>query len=91
MRSVPSPAVLTNRVVPSRTKPVDGTFANNEQITLEYDMITLDAFLVFLGAASLPAIYVFILSRWLERQAAPETTKQNARLVAKHELVHHPA
>jgi len=29
-------------------------------------MITLDAFLVFLAAASLPVIYLFLVSRWVE-------------------------
>jgi len=29
-------------------------------------MITLDAFLVFLAAASLPATYIFLMSRWIE-------------------------
>ena len=29
-------------------------------------MITLDAFLVFLAAASLPVIYLFITSYWVE-------------------------
>jgi hypothetical protein len=32
-------------------------------------MITLDALLVFLGAASLPVIYLFICSRWLESES----------------------
>ena len=31
-----------------------------------HSMITLDAFLVFLFAASLPATYIFICSRWIE-------------------------
>jgi hypothetical protein len=49
-------------------------------------MITLDAFLVFLAAASLPATYLFIVSRWLEpacRQNHPETTAQKAKPIAK--------
>ena len=53
-------------------------------------MITPDALLVFLGAASLPAIYLFILSRWIEpayRRAYPETTEKKARRVAQRELV----
>ncbi|HVY71080.1 MAG TPA: hypothetical protein VHH73_14205 [Verrucomicrobiae bacterium] len=29
-------------------------------------MITFDAFLVFLVAAALPVIYLFLLRRWLE-------------------------
>ena len=29
-------------------------------------MITLDAFLVFLVAASLPATYILLISRWIE-------------------------
>jgi len=29
-------------------------------------MITLDAFLVFLAAVSLPATYIFLISRWIE-------------------------
>jgi hypothetical protein len=41
-------------------------------------MITLDAFLMFLGAASLPVIYLFLVSRWVEAEyrkvhSAPET------------------
>jgi hypothetical protein len=81
-------------VVPDAIEALEGTSANNEQTTLEYDMITPDAFLVFLGAASLPVIYIFILSRWLEpsyRQAYPETTKHRARPVAERELVHQSA
>ena len=31
-------------------------------------MITLDAFLMFLGAASLPVIYLFLVSRWVEAE-----------------------
>jgi hypothetical protein len=31
-------------------------------------MITLDAFLVFLLAASLPVAYLWIVSRWVERE-----------------------
>jgi len=61
---------------------------------LEHDMITPDAFWVFLGAASLPLIYIYILSRWLEpayRQAYPETTQRKARPVAARELVHQVA
>ncbi len=57
-------------------------------------MITPDAFLVFLGAASLPVIYIFILSRWLEpsyRQAYPETTEHKAQPFAERELVHQSA
>jgi len=57
-------------------------------------MITSDALLVFLGAAALPVIYVYILSRWLEpayRQAYPETTQRKARPVAACELVHQAA
>jgi hypothetical protein len=41
-------------------------------------MITFDAFLVFLGAALLPVIYLFIVSRWIEpefRKTYPTTTR----------------
>jgi hypothetical protein len=31
-------------------------------------MITLDAFLIFLAAASLPVIYVLLVSRWVEAE-----------------------
>ena len=31
-------------------------------------MITLDAFLMFLAAASLPVIYLFLVSRWVEAE-----------------------
>jgi hypothetical protein len=61
---------------------------------LEYDMITLDAFLVLLAAASLPATYILILSRWIEpayRQDYPETTAQEAKPIAKRDLVPQPA
>ena len=81
-------------MVPDAIEALEGTSLNNEQTTLEYDMITPDAFLVFLGAASLPVIYIFILSRWLEpsyRQAYPETTQRKARPVAACELVHQAA
>jgi hypothetical protein len=73
---------------------IKGTSANNEQTTLEHDMITPDAFLVFLGATSLPVIYIFILSRWLEpayRQAYPESAKPSPRRVAQRELIHQSA
>ena len=52
-------------------------------------MITFDAFLVFLGAASLPVIYLFILSRWLEResrQTDPNAPVRESRPVMKREL-----
>ena len=53
-------------------------------------MITLDAFLVFLGAASLPVIYLFICSRWIEpaqREAGgPQVKKEKTKAVVKHEL-----
>ena len=61
---------------------------------LEYDMITLDAFLVLLAAASLPATYILILSRWIEpayRQDYPETTAQKAKPIAKRDPVPQPA
>jgi hypothetical protein len=38
----------------------------NENTSRKKTMITLDAFLVFVGAASLPVIYILLLSRWLE-------------------------
>ena len=47
-------------------------------------MITFDAFLVFLGAVSLPATYIFLLSRWLE----PDY--RNARSDRDVEPVHAP-
>jgi len=31
-------------------------------------MITLDAFLMFLAAASLPVIYLLLVSRWVEAE-----------------------
>ena len=31
-------------------------------------MLTLDAFLMFLGAASLPVIYLLLVSRWVEAE-----------------------
>ena len=57
-------------------------------------MITFDAFLVFLGAASLPVIYLFILSRWLEResrQTDPNAPVRESRPVMKHELTRQSA
>jgi hypothetical protein len=44
-------------------------------------MITLDAFLVFLAAASLPVIYLFIASYWVEpeyRKVCAAGTTTNA-------------
>jgi hypothetical protein len=44
-------------------------------------MITIDAFLVFLAAASLPVIYLWIASRWVEsedRKVHPGTGKSKA-------------
>ena len=53
-------------------------------------MITLDAFLVFLAAVSLPATYVFLLSRWLEPEdrkvsatSKPEPVLPTGRLIHK--------
>jgi len=57
-------------------------------------MITLDAFLVLLAAASLPATYILILSRWIEpayRQDYPEPTAQKARPLVKRDPVSQPA
>jgi len=54
-------------------------------------MITLDAFLVFLGAASLPVIYILILSRWLEpeyRKAYPDQSPQKSETPRNLKLVH---
>ena len=61
---------------------------------LEHDMITFDAFLVFLGAALLPATYIFIVSRWIEpayRQNHPETTAQKTKPIAQRDPVPQPA
>jgi hypothetical protein len=56
----------------------------------EIDMITLGAFLVLLGAASLPATYILILSRWLEpeyRKAYPVTRTTESVPAAKPQLI----
>lgn len=42
-------------------------------------MITFDAFLVFLGAASLPVIYLFIVSRWVEAEARRDRSASNGQ------------
>jgi hypothetical protein len=53
-------------------------------------MISLDALLVFIAAASLPVIYVLLLRRWLEpesRQSQPEKRVDPAhhcKLVKQH-------
>ena len=55
-------------------------------------MITLDAFLVFLGAASLPVIYLFIVSRWVEaesRRSSSVSEKTGSEYAP--ELVRHAA
>jgi hypothetical protein len=57
--------------------------SDNEQTKLEDDMITLDAFLVFLAAASLPVIYLLVVSRWIEteyRKIYPEAMRPQAPL-----------
>ena len=57
---------------------------------LEYDMITLDAFLVFLAAALLPVTYILIVSRWIEpayRQDHAETTAQKPKPITKRDSV----
>jgi len=54
-------------------------------------MITLDAFLVFLATASLPVIYIWLVSRWVEveyRETYGEPAPANppthqAKLIAK--------
>jgi hypothetical protein len=68
--------------------------ANNEQIKLKNHMITLDAFLIFVGAASLPVLYIWILSRWIEpayRQDYPKTMAPVAKPVVKGKLVQQAA
>jgi len=50
--------------------------------------------LFLLAAASLPAAYILIVSRWIEpayRQNFSETTAQKAKLVAKLDPVPQPA
>ena len=47
-------------------------------------MITFDAFLVFLAAAALPAVYMWLASRWIE----PEHRKVNADVARSHPRVH---
>jgi hypothetical protein len=67
--------------------------ANNKQL-LKDDMITLDALLVFVGAASLPVLYLWILSRWIEpayRRDYPKTTELEAKPVVKRKLMHQSA
>ena len=61
---------------------------------LEYDMITLDACLVLLAAASLPATYILIVSRWIEpayRQSYPETIAPKAKPITKRDPLPQPA
>jgi hypothetical protein len=46
-------------------------------------MITLDALLIFLAAASLPVIYLWMVSRWIEtecRKIYPEAMRPQAPL-----------
>ena len=65
--------------------------ANNQQ---SLTMITLDAFLVFLGTALLPVIYFFILSRWIEaeyRLAYPHTTVGKTKSSVQLELAQQAA
>jgi hypothetical protein len=54
-------------LVPDGIPPANGP-SDNEHTKLEHDMITLDAFLVFLAAASLPVIYLLMVSRWIETE-----------------------
>ena len=65
--------------------PLKRNLQTNKQIARKNTMITLDAFLVFLGAASLPVIYIFLLSRWLEPEyrRAYDKTGQNVRTAHK--------
>jgi hypothetical protein len=39
---------------------------DQQTIQTNTNMITLDAFLVFLAAASLPVAYILLMSRWIE-------------------------
>jgi hypothetical protein len=46
-------------------------------------MITLDAFLVFLFAASLPVVYLLICRRWIEsdpRQTPPSSAEEESHV-----------
>ena len=57
-------------------------------------MITFDAFLVSLGAASLPVIYLFILSHWLERESRqidPNAPVRESKPAMKRELTRQSA
>ena len=54
-------------------------------------MITLEAFLVFLFAASLPVTYILICSRWIERadrQEAKGAAPKAPEGIAKAALAH---
>ncbi len=53
-------------------------------------MITFDAFLVLLAAASLPVIYLFLVSRWIEtdyRQTYPDAVTPSAPLTQRNFVV----
>lgn len=58
-------------------------------------MITLDAFLVLLFAASLPVTYIFICSRWIEpayRESGWVRPKEEkAKTVVEHSLAQQAA
>lgn len=62
---------------------------------LEKTMITLDAFLVFLGAAALPVIYILLVSRWIEpeyrRAYGKKTTTPKTKPAAQHHQALQPA
>ena len=70
-----------------------GTAKNKRK--LEHTMITFDAFLVLLGAAMLPVLYIAICSRWIEpeyRKAGwPTPDHDKPQPVANRELAQQAA
>jgi len=66
---------------------------DDEQSIREKIMITLDAFLVVLAAASLPVSYLFVVSRWIEaedRKTRPDVVAPEVPL-APRRFVEQPA
>jgi hypothetical protein len=56
-----------------------GKRAHDATVLNEPFMITLGTFLVFLGAAALPVIYLLIVSRWIEPESRIEPTATSLR------------
>src|SRR5262249_55855511 len=80
-KRTPAPPWYWSRIGSGRRRNGGRKSAKNEPTTLENDMITFDAFLVFLVAASLPVLYLLLLRRWIEPADGPTRSETPAKKV----------